>query len=133
MIHVDRDKVDTIKLKIKNCFNRTVDVLDKMQDRVIQDPWEFADLGFLDQDIVDTGRLHNSKIVETVDEGDLVSVRYVWNPINPEDGRAYAGDVFLGFTSYAGNFIPGRDWPNRSEEKLNTREHFVETLKAEFQ
>ena len=133
MIRVDKNKVDAIKLKIKDCFAQTVDALDEMQDQVIKDPWEFADLGFLDQDIVDTGRLHDSKIVETVDEENVVTTRYVWNPINPEDGRAYAGDVLVGFTSYAGNFIPGRDWPNRSEEKLNTHEHFLEALKAEFQ
>jgi len=132
VIRIDENKVNAIKLKIKDSFGQTVATLDKVQDQVIKDPLEFADLGFLDQDIVDTGRLHNSKIVETIDEGNLVSVRYVWNPIDPEDGRAYAGDVLVGFTSYAGNFVPGRDWPNRAAEKLNTYAFFVETLKADF-
>jgi hypothetical protein len=133
MIKIDKDNLFRFKKEIKDCFRKTVDALDEMQDDLINDPWGFSDLGFTDQDIVDSGDLRDSKVVEIWEQENDIEVTFSWNPVNPDTGRAYAGDVLTGFYSYSGKFVPGRDWPNKSEQNLDTVEHFKNVLRSHFE
>ena len=133
MIKIDKNSLSNFKKEVKDCFRETVNALDKEQDDLINDPWGFSDLGFTDQDIVDSGDLRDSKVVEIWEQENDVEVTFSWHPVNPDTGRVYAGDVLTGFYTYSGKFIPGRDWPNRSEQNLDTVEHFKSVLRSHFE
>lgn len=89
---------------------------DLESDRVIEDPNEFANLGFVDQDIIDTGRLLKSKIIEP--QGSL-SIRFSWDPVSPENGYRYASAVWWGFSAWGKKFIPGRPWSDRAAYNID--------------
>ncbi len=85
-------------------------------DRVIEDPNEFSNLGFVNQDIIDTGRLLRSKII--VPKGDL-EIQFSWNPVNPDNGYEYASAVWWGFSAWGKKFIPGRPWSDRAMHNID--------------
>lgn len=103
------------KLLKEKIFPEIVARYDIESDRVIEDPNEFANLGFVDWDIVDTGRLLKSKIISV--EGDL-GVRFSWDPVSPENGYHYASAVYHGFHAWGKKYIPGRPWSERAAHNI---------------
>ncbi|MDJ0712920.1 MAG: hypothetical protein QNJ54_01710 [Prochloraceae cyanobacterium] len=124
------DKSKLLKRLNKDVKKIYADVVAKYNlevDRVITDPNEFANLGFVEQDIVDTGRLRDSKIIET--QGEL-STRFSWDPVDPETGYHYASAVFWGFNAYGGSkFVPGRPWSERAVYNHDPVNYFAARLK----
>ena len=104
----------SIRKIVKEAFAVVVAELNEEFDRVIEDPNEFQDLGFIDQDIIDTGRLKNSKIVNASD----LQVTWSWEPISPENGYSYASAVYHGFFAYGKKYIPGRRWTDRAVARI---------------
>ena len=116
-----------LKKDVKKIYADAIAKYNLEVDRVIEDPNEFANLGFLEQDIVDTGRLRDSKIIET--QGEL-STRFSWDPIDPETGYHYASAVFWGFNAYGGSkFIPGRPWSERAVYNIDPVNYISDRLK----
>lgn len=116
--------------KIEDAFGLTVADFDIEVDEVIQSADEFKSQGFTDQDIVDTGRLLNSKIVDAQKEADEISVLYSWNPVSPKNGYPYGPAVWAGFYAYGGEkFIPGRHWPERAAKNVGITQSFVDYLR----
>ena len=97
-------------------FPDLVSRYDIESDRVIEDENEFSNLGFVNQDIIDTGRLLKSKIIEP--QGDL-SMRFSWDPVSPENGEHYASAVWWGFHAWGNKFIPGRPWSDRAAHNID--------------
>lgn len=102
-------------------------------DRVIRSDTEFADQGFVGQDIVLSGALLNSK-QEQIQEnaGRFISqVSFSWNPVNPDNGAAYAVPVWRGFFAYGGTkFIPGRQWDTRAIKNYRPTSQLVKKLRS---
>lgn len=97
-------------------------------DEVIESLEAFNDLGFTEQDIVDTGRLRDSKLVQVEDN----LAEFEWSPRAPKTGFAYAPLVWAGFMAYGKKYVPGRHWPERAAATLNNHgvtTSFVEALK----
>lgn len=112
-----------IEKDITESFAEVQTAIDIETDRVIESSDEFSDLGFTDQDIVDTGRLLNSKVVESKER----EIKFSWNPVDPESGAAYAGYVWTGFS--AGNkYIPGRKWDLRAVSNVKPAKILSEEL-----
>lgn len=110
----------------KQAWGNVIATLDDEMDAVIEDPTEFAELGFINQDIVDTGRLLNSKLVFS--EGK--KTRWEWDPVDPDTGEHYAAGVINGFYAYKGTkWVPGRDWVARAIERVNPGQAFAAELK----
>ena len=132
MTKVTLNKVAIAKLKknVKTAFNKTNDQLDESFRNVIESPYAFSDLGIY-RDIVDTGRLRDSQhYVVVKDSEDKIEGYWLWNPVDPETGRNYAGDVYVGFISNKGNWIEGRNWPQRGVKSLGHENVFKENVKA---
>lgn len=108
------------KSAIVESFAAVIETLNDEYDAVIEDLNEFADLGFVDWDIVDTGRLRDSKQldVRTEANGDL-NATWDWNPHDPETGYPYAAAVYSGFNAYGKRYIPGRPWPERAIKRVD--------------
>lgn len=101
---------------IDNAFAKVVDDFDMECILVIEDDQEFADIGVISQDIVDTGRFRDSQIVQV--QGN--KAEFTWNPTDPETGYAYAMALFVGFFAYGGHkFIPGRRWVFRALRRID--------------
>ncbi len=115
-----------LKKEIKKIYADVVAKYDIESDRVIEDPNEFANLGFVDWDIVLTGRLRDSKIIET--QGELAT-KFSWDPVSPENGYHYASAVFWGFNAWGGTkFIPGRPWSERAAHNIDCVSYFAKEL-----
>ncbi len=96
-------------------------------EEVITDPNAFEDIGFVDQDIVDTGRLRDSQQVTAQNR----KVTFAWNPRDPETGELYATTVYSGFKAYGkGKWIPGRRWPEKAIDRLNVTETLKDKMVA---
>lgn len=116
---------------INEAFGNLVADYNEWVDAVIESPDMFSDRGFVDHDIVDTGRLLNSKEVDVKDN----SATFSWEPHSPNNGFAYAPAVWTGFYAWGDkrNYVPGRHWPERAATTLNDvgiTESFVEKLKT---
>ncbi len=108
--------IESMQKEIEDCFAQTMAVLDQEFDDVISDEMAFSDLGFVGQDIIDTSRLLNSKIVNATP----LSVSWQWNPKSPETGFPYAKAVREGFFAFGGKkYIPGREWDTRAIERVD--------------
>ena len=66
-------------------------------------------------DIVDTGRLRDSLIIDT----DNYNCKWEWEPKNPDNGYPYAPAVYSGFLAYGKKPIPGRHWPEKAMKRLD--------------
>ena len=115
---------------IKEAFGDLVADYNEWVDAVIESPDMFSDRGFVDHDIVDTGRLLNSKEVDAKD----TEATFLWEPHSPLNGFPYAPAVWTGFYAWGDkrNYIPGRHWPERAATTLNdvgVTQAFVEKLK----
>ena len=112
---------------VEECFGEVASEIEQESDRVIESLTEFSDLGFEGQDIIDTGRLLNSKEVEATD----TSIKLTWSPRNPENGFPYAPAVVNGFFAYGGSkFIPGRNFPVRAVQNVDPVNSLAEKLRA---
>lgn len=101
---------------IDNAFASVVAKCDSEYIAVIEDPDEFSDLGFDSQDIVLTGALRDSQVVNA--QGNKAT--WEWNPTDPDTGEAYALAVWVGFFAYGGHkFILGRKWALRALKRVN--------------
>jgi hypothetical protein len=108
--------MDEIEKLIQEAFGQTIADYNVYVDEIIESTEEFGDSGFSGQDIVDTGRLRDSKIIDA--QPNLVSLE--WTPKDPDSGFSYAPAVWAGFHPYGGEkFVPGRHWPERAAKKLN--------------
>lgn len=95
-----------------------VAALEVEMEETITDPNAFPELGFVDQDIVDTGRLRDSQKVNVKDR----KVSFAWDPHSPENGYAYAPAVYSGFLAFGKKWIPGRRWPEKAVDRLDVPE-----------
>lgn len=101
---------------IDNAFAEVVAKCDTEYIAVIEDPNEFADIGLPGQDIILTGALRDSQVVDV--QGNKAT--WQWNPTDPDTGEAYALAVFLGFFAYGGHkYVPGRRWVFRALKRIN--------------
>ena len=126
---VNKQAIAQFKSKINEAFGDVVAALDAELEAVIEDPYGFTDLGLVDHDIVDTGRLRDSQVVTVTSQGHTTTAEWEWDPVDPETRRHYAGDVFTGFVTFSGNWMPGRDWPGRAVERLDPLSFFIDSLK----
>lgn len=111
-------KIDASQLNkaIDNAWASFVARVDTECIAVISDPTEFSDLGFNQQDIVLSGRLKDSQVVDI--QGN--KARFEWNPHDPETGYAYAMCLWMGFFAYGGHkFVPGRKWAFRALRRID--------------
>lgn len=117
---------------IANAFADVVADYNQFVDEVIESQDEFSDRGFTGQDIVDTGRLRDSKVVE---DTDINQVTFSWEPHSPDNGFPYAPAVWAGFRPFGGKtFVPGRHWPERAAVKLGevgVTQYLVDKLKEQ--
>ena len=131
-VRIHKKAIAKLKDTTKESFGDTIAALDEELEKVIEDPNAFADRGFKDWDIVDTGRLRDSQVVSVSSNAEITTAFWRWNPIDPETKRHYAGDVFAGFVSFSGNWIPGRNWPERAVERLDPFNFFVNSLRRKL-
>ncbi len=125
---IDKSKLlKRLNKDVKKIYSDVVSQYNIEVDRVIEDPNEFANIGFVDQDIIDTGRLKNSKVIET--QGEL-STRFSWAPVDPDTGYHYASAVWWGFNAYGDSkFVPGRPWSERAVYNLDPVNYISDRLK----
>lgn len=121
-----------LKRMIIQSFEETIKELDMEFQAVISDTNAFADIGVFNQDIIWSGRLKESQQLELSTEGNKVKASWQWDPVDPETGDHYAGDVFVGFTTWSGRFIPGRNWPDKGIERYDPFDNFVVKLRAKL-
>jgi len=106
---------DQIKKDVTAARATAIAKIDIELDRVIESESEFSDLGFISQDIVDTGRLRDSKVISANPNG----VTFTYAPVSPENGYPYAPAVFNGFFAWGKKYIPGRPWTLRAVRNEN--------------
>lgn len=123
-------KKDLIR-QIKDAMGEVYAEYNVEVDRVIESENEFADLGFVNQDIVDTMRLLNSKVVLTQEDlGAIITIMIVtWAPISPENGFPYGPAVWRGFFAWGRKFIEGRHWDTRAAKNIDVTRNFVNKLR----
>lgn len=116
------------KQQILDAYAEVIETINAEMDAVIEDSNEFSDLGFDNQDIVDTGRLRDSKMlnVQSTDTGTIAT--WSWNPHDPETGYPYAPAIYAGFMAYGKKYIPGRPWPERAIARVDP----MKALEAEM-
>lgn len=101
---------------INDAIAQIVSDYNEIVDEVIQSEDEFI----AGQDIVDTGRLLDSKAVDISIAGTSTTATFTWAPNDPETGYPYAPAVWAGFFAYGGSkFIPPRHWPERAMKNLD--------------
>jgi len=110
-----KDLARQITKDVNEAHGKAVAKVDVELDRVIESLDEFSDLGFIDHDIVDTGRLRDSKVITAKPN----SVTFTYAPVSPENGYPYAPAVFHGFFAWGKKYIPGRPWTVRAVKNEN--------------
>ena len=119
--------MENIKEIVEECFGEVASEIEQECDRVIESTSEFASEGFPSQDIIDTGRLLDSKEVNASD----TSLQISWNPRDPNTGFPYASAIVNGFFAYGGSkYIPGRNFPVRAVQNSDPVDSLVKKLKA---
>lgn len=120
--------LDAINQAIDNAFAEVVAKADTEFIAVIEDPEEFSDLGMGGQDIVLTGRLRDSQVVDV----QANKATWEWNPTDPDTGYAYALAVWYGFFTYGGTkYVPGRHWAMRALRRIDPVVMLAEELKKQ--
>lgn len=116
-----------IRRRIEDAWAEVVAQLTEEYLRVIEDPNEFSDLGFNDQDIIDTGRFRDSMTIDVQTKDGEIVVVWDWDPVDPETGEHYASSLYLGFVA-GQSYIPGRPWVDRAIKNIDP----VQLLQAEL-
>lgn len=114
-----------IKKRILEAWAEVVNALDQEFERVIRDPNEFNDLGFTDQDIVDTERFVESLKIDPKP----TKTTWEWDPVSPDDGYHYASALYFGFMAFGKHFVAGRPWAERAIEHVKPLERFQSELR----
>lgn len=127
-ITIDKSKLNQVLKAVEEGFGDAVAALDKEYIDVIEDPNEFGDLGFRNQDIVDTGRFRDSQKVIETRTAHGVDVKWHWNPVDPETGLHYAPHLYTGF-AVGPKWIPGRPWPERAVKRADPGKIFEDGVK----
>jgi len=124
--------MDELLSTVEEAFGSLVAEYNVKVDETIESLDAFSDLGYVDHDIVDTGRLLNSKVLDVKSSADSWSADFTWDPQSPENGYKYANRVWAGYWSKGGkNFFPGRHWPERTAKAMGITKRFVELLQSE--
>lgn len=100
--------------KIDAAWQEVLEEVDGEFDRVIEDPNAFSGAGYVNQDIVDTGNLRDSKET-TIEENKLTSQ---WDARDPETGYPYGTLVQKG-GFFGKTYKPGRDWPEEAMRRVD--------------
>lgn len=116
-----------IKKDVADASAEAIAKVDQELDRVISSDSEFSDLGFSAQDIIDTERLFNSKVIAATPDG----VTFTYDPVSPENGYHYAPAVFLGFFAWGKKYIPGRPWTHRAVRNENPVTNIAAALESQ--
>lgn len=127
-VMIDPKKLNELKQVIEESFAVVVNEFSQECTAVIEDPDEFSDLGYVDHDIVLTGRLRDSQEIGVTRSNQEVIASFSWNPIDPETGRYYAGDVFTGYGR-----MPGRNWPDRAARRQDWLKIFEGEIQQRWQ
>lgn len=128
-IDIDESQLNKVLAALEESFADVVGALDSEFIAVISDPNEFSDLGFTEQDIIDTGRFKDSQVVsETRDDGN-VQVRWSWSPTSPENGYKYAPALHFGYNAWGKKWIPGRPWTTRAVRRINPVQRFEDGVR----
>lgn len=123
-------RINTSQLNkaIDEAFASVVAAFDVECIAVIEDPNEFADVGLPDRDLIDTGRLRDSQIVDV--QGNKAT--FTWDPVSPENGYHYAMALLVGFFAYGGTkYVPGRHWAMRALRRIDPVVMLAEELKKQ--
>lgn len=119
-----RKLIAKIKQDVEDASATAIAKVNVELDRVIESLDEFSDLGFVSQDIVDTGRLRDSKIITANPNG----VTFSYAPVSPENGYPYAPAVYLGFFAWGKYWVEGRPWTLRAIKNENPTVNLVNAL-----
>ncbi len=115
--------MDELEKIVQDAIAEVMDSYNEEVDNVIQSNEEWF------QDIVDTGRLLDSKKVNISTEGNTTTGEFTWDPNDPDTGYAYAQAVWSGFFAYNGSkYIPGRHWPERAMKNVDPVEAIASYL-----
>lgn len=108
--------VDTANQAFDEAWADVVAELEVEMEAVIRDPNAFADQGFTDQDMVDSGRFQMSQQVAV--KGGIAKFR--WTAKSPETGFPYPIALYTGFRAWGkGKLISGRRWPEKAVDRLD--------------
>lgn len=127
---IKTEPLDKLLKKAVEAIEDLAKDLDQEFEAVIEASGAFSDIGLSGRDIVLSGALRDSQRMKTTIEGGKYKVAWGWDPVDPETGYHYAKDVFVGFTSYAGNFIPGRNWPGKAVDRIEPILYLRKKLKG---
>lgn len=124
-IRINREQVEEFKQQLNEGFADVVAEVDIGFSETIADPNAFVDQGFIDQDIIDTGRFQDSQQKDV--QGSKIT--WIWAPVDPDTGEHYAAQLYSGF-SYNGKYIPGRHWPERTLQRIDPVESLASALRS---
>jgi hypothetical protein len=112
---------------INDAFASVVATVSDEMQAVIEDLDEFADVGLSNRDIIDTGRLRDSQVVDVRDG----RAEWTFDPHDPATGYPYAAAIYAGFAPYGNEnaFVPGRNFPERAIDRASA----PKALAAELQ
>ena len=91
---------------VEECLADTIAKVNETYDEVIEDDSGKYFPDFPGQDIVDTSRFLNSKMVDA----SRFHASWSWDPVDPDTGFHYARGLLVGFWAYGKKWIDGRDW-----------------------
>ena len=118
------------KPEVKKAVTRLVNEYLREVNRVIESDSEFADLGFIGQDIVDTRRFLESRKVNKVETKNKVRHEIYWDATDPRTGFPYPEAIWTGFFAYGGSkWIEGRRFDTRAWKNLRSNEKLVARLR----
>lgn len=133
-IKINRAAVDAlIRDRVETAWAEVMAKLDVEYMIVIEDPNEFSNLGFFDQDIVDTGRFRDSQKVNVTGR----KAFWQWDPISPDNGYHYGPALYYGFHPFGMDgqdgkpyaYVPGRHWIDRAIKRVNPVKSFAAELR----
>ena len=114
--------IEKVKQDIYDSFGDITAEIDQKLDEVIETPGYFEGNP---NDIVDTGRLRDSKEVDAQKD----KVTFTYEPKNPDNGYPYAPAVWAGFYAYGGSkYIEGRHWTERAVKEVDPAERLAELM-----
>lgn len=115
-----------IEKAIDDSWAEVVAALDVEYTRVIEDDNEFSDLGFTDQDMVDSGEFRDGQTVDVKARRAL----WRWAPINPKNGYCYAAALYYGFYAFGDQerYVEGRPWVSRAIRNIGVLVRFATEL-----